>query len=197
MICTVLGHFYASRVELGGRLFASESYDVLGAKTESEAANALKRAAGLSFSSTYVKGGGKYRDEDQNRSAESDESKSLQSSFTWQAQGGNTLLCNNPQAWIPTVAPLQNWRVIKQESVMPLAELIGSIPDYRTVPTEFREITDRSRKTATVSLKFGVTLAQTKNEGHSEYLTLDTSEYSHGESYIDVFPHLLETREEY
>jgi hypothetical protein len=140
---------------------------MLGTKKELDAARALKYAAGLSLSLSYGSKAGRSDMDD------------LQASFSWQAQGGNTLLHNSPHAWMPTVAALQHWRVIKQEDVVPLAELIGKIPGYQTVPNEFRTIADGSRKKASVNVKFGVAPEQRKNRDQPEYLSLWVSENAH------------------
>jgi hypothetical protein len=134
------GHFFATRVELGGRLFSAESKDLLGVKTTSQAAKAMKLSANAAFSSPHVKGSIKASKEDQNASSESTEERELARAISWQAQGGNTLLCNNPPEWVPTVAPFTNWRVVKQEDVIPLVQYIGQIPKYHYVPEAFAAI---------------------------------------------------------
>ncbi|OJJ32909.1 hypothetical protein ASPWEDRAFT_185366 [Aspergillus wentii DTO 134E9] len=140
------GHFFATRVELGGRLFSSEKLSVLGASSQSEAAKAMKIAANLSFSSKYASGSARYGQEDQENTSGASSDRSMQKSISWQAQGGDTLLCNNPPEWCPTVAPAHNWRVIKQEDIIPLGEFMGLIPGYEDVPTRFARLTEVTRR---------------------------------------------------
>jgi hypothetical protein len=62
--------------------------------SEDEAASAMKIAAAASFSSTYVPGSASYSQEEQTRSKGSKSNRSMQGAISWQAQGGDTLLCN-------------------------------------------------------------------------------------------------------
>ncbi|KAJ5715174.1 uncharacterized protein N7483_012355 [Penicillium malachiteum] len=150
------GHFFATRIELGGRLFSSEKFSALGSSTEEEAATAMKIAAAASFSSKYVSGSASYSQEDQTKTQSSNSNRSMQNSISWQAQGGDTLLCNNPPAWCPTVAPPQNWRVIKQEDVTPLGEFIGQIPGYEDIPDRFARIAEVTRKKEVISFRISL-----------------------------------------
>ncbi|KAJ5939738.1 hypothetical protein N7466_002872 [Penicillium verhagenii] len=166
------GHFFATRIELGGRLFSSEKFSALGSSTEEEAATAMKIAAAASFSSTYVSGSANYGQEDQSKSQSSKSNRSMQSAISWQAQGGDTLLCNNPPAWCPTVAPPQNWRVIKQEDVTPLGEFIGQIPGYEDIPDKFQRIAEVTRKKEIVSFRISLQDYQRRDAKKPEYLSL-------------------------
>ncbi|KAJ5741116.1 hypothetical protein N7493_000988 [Penicillium malachiteum] len=166
------GHFFATRIELGGRLFSSEKFSALGSSTEEEAATAMKIAAAASFSSKYVSGSASYSQEDQTKTQSSQSNRSMQNSISWQAQGGDTLLCNNPPAWCPTVAAPQNWRVIKQEDVTPLGEFIGQIPGYEDVPDRFRRIAEVTRKKEVISFRISLQDYQRQDREKPEYLSL-------------------------
>ncbi|KAL5334611.1 hypothetical protein BJX70DRAFT_402421 [Aspergillus crustosus] len=166
------GHFFATRMELGGRLFSSEKFSSLGSKTETEAATAMKIAASASFSSKYVSGSASYGQEDQTNSNSSNSNRSMQSSISWQAQGGDTLLCNNPPAWCPTVAPSQNWRVIKQEDVTPLGDFIGQLHGYEDIPKKFKSIAEVTREKKTVSFRISLVDWQRDAPTRPEYLAL-------------------------
>ncbi|OQE08168.1 hypothetical protein PENFLA_c144G00644 [Penicillium flavigenum] len=166
------GHFFATRIELGGRLFSSEKFSALGTAKEDEAASAMKIAAAASFTSSFVSGSASYGQEDQTNSKNCKSNRSMQSAISWQAQGGDTLLCNNPSAWCSTVAPPQNWRVIKQEDVTPLGEFIGQIPGYEDIPARFKSIAEVTRKKATVSFCINLTDWQRKERRVPEYMSL-------------------------
>ncbi|OGM42255.1 hypothetical protein ABOM_009045 [Aspergillus bombycis] len=173
------GHFFATRIELGGRLFSSEKFSTLGTSSESEATKQMKISASASFSSKYVSGSASYGQENAQSSQDSDSRRSLQGSISWQAQGGDTLLCNkqvslsySPPAWCPTVAPFQNWRVIKQEDVIPLGDFIGQIPGYEDIPEKFNKLAEITRRKETVSFRLGLDAWQRADKNKPEYLAL-------------------------
>ncbi|KAE8141608.1 hypothetical protein BDV38DRAFT_268395 [Aspergillus pseudotamarii] len=171
------GHFFATRVELGGRLFSSEKFSTLGTSSESEATKQMKISASASFSSKFVSGSVGYSQENGQSAQNSDSRRSMQSSISWQAQGGDTLLCNKqvtlfPPAWCPTVAPFQNWRVIKQEDVIPLGDFIGRIPGYEDIPNKFNKLAEITRRNETVSFRLGLDTWQRADEKKPEYLSL-------------------------
>ncbi|KAJ5889248.1 hypothetical protein N7504_010058 [Penicillium tannophilum] len=166
------GHFFATRIELGGRLFSSEKLSAFGKATAAEAAKAMKVSAAASFSSKYVSGSASYSQEDQTNGKDSSSTQSMQSSISWQAQGGDTLLCNNPPAWCPTVAPSHNWRVIKQEDVIPLGDFIGQIPGFENIPEKFKNIAEVTRKKVVVSFSLGLQEYQREDQKKPEFLAL-------------------------
>ncbi|PIG84232.1 hypothetical protein AARAC_006018 [Aspergillus arachidicola] len=171
------GHFFATRVELGGRLFSSEKFSTLGTSSESEATKQMKISASASFSSKFVSGSASYSQENGQSGQDSDSRRSMQGSMSWQAQGGDTLLCNKqvillPPAWCPTVAPFQNWRVIKQEDVIPLGDFIGRIPGYEDIPDRFNKLAEITRRKETVSFRLGLDAWQRADKNKPEYLSL-------------------------
>lgn len=88
------GHFFATRIELGGKLHSSEDMKSFGTATEAETASAMKISASASFSAPVVQASASYGRETQNNSSGGDKVSNLQRSVSWQAQGGDTLLCN-------------------------------------------------------------------------------------------------------
>ncbi|OQD81684.1 hypothetical protein PENANT_c026G06275 [Penicillium antarcticum] len=187
------GHFFATRIELGGRLFSSEKFSALGSTTEDEAASAMKIAAAASFSSSYVSGSASYSQENQTNAKNSSSNRNMQSSISWQAQGGDTLLCNNPPAWCPTVAPSHNWRVIKQEDVTPLGEFIGQIRGYENIPEKFKSIAEITRKKKVVSFRISLRDYQRKDVKKPEYLSLHHAWKLKGE--VEVLSSVIENTE--
>jgi len=81
-------------VELGGKLFASEQLLSNETAHKTRRANALKVNAKASFSKGLYQFDvdGKYEDQDQKE--ESRQKSSMQSTLSWEAQGGDTILCN-------------------------------------------------------------------------------------------------------
>lgn len=125
-----LGTFFATRVELGGRLHATEDSAALGETTVSEKSKAMKASASLSFSSPWVQASASASHASSNAQNDDQSKSSLNMSMTWEAKGGDTLLCNkyifsstnemgdandfkSPPAWCSTVASFYNWRVVK------------------------------------------------------------------------------------
>ncbi|UKZ48269.1 hypothetical protein TrVGV298_002492 [Trichoderma virens] len=166
------GHFFATRIELGGRLFSSEKFSTLGSASEADATKAMKIAASASFSSSFVAGSASFGKEDQSRSASGSSNRNMSSSISWQAQGGNTLLCNNPPEWCPTVSPFQNWRVIKQEDVVSMGDFISKLPGYESTRKKFDDLAISTKRMATVSFKLRLTHWQRKDKDQPEYVTL-------------------------
>ncbi|KAJ5710578.1 hypothetical protein N7488_004734 [Penicillium malachiteum] len=166
------GHFFATRIELGGRLFSSEKFSTLGSASEAEATKAMKIAASVSFSSKFISGSASFGKEDQTKSADASSDRSMSSSISWQAQGGDTLLCNNPPKWCPTVSPFQNWRVIKQEDVVSLGDFISKIPGYEGTRKKFDKLAISTKRIVPVAFRFRLTDWQRKQTSEPEYLTM-------------------------
>ncbi|GFF52290.1 hypothetical protein IFM51744_07807 [Aspergillus udagawae] len=134
------GTFFASRVELGGRLHSSESSDSSAAGKVEERARALKISAAASFSSTYAQGSASGSKEDSSNHSSNNQNSSLSNNLAWEAKGGDTLLCNNPPAWCGTVASYYNWRISKQDDLLSMEDMISLIPGYEWVKKKFNNL---------------------------------------------------------
>ncbi|GIK02915.1 hypothetical protein Aspvir_006980 [Aspergillus viridinutans] len=134
------GTFFASRVELGGRLHSSESSDSSAEGKVEERARALKISAAASFSSTYVQGSASGSNEDSSNHSSNRQNSSLSNNLAWEAKGGDTLLCNNPPAWCATVASYYNWRISKQDDLLSMEDMISLIPGYEYVKQKFNNL---------------------------------------------------------
>ncbi|KAF7176473.1 hypothetical protein CNMCM7691_002791 [Aspergillus felis] len=134
------GTFFASRVELGGRLHSSESSDSFAEGKVEERARALKISAAASFSSTYVQGSASGSYEDSSNHTSNRQNSSLSNNLAWEAKGGDTLLCNNPPAWCGTVASYYNWRISKQDDLLSMEDMISLIPGYEWVKQKFNNL---------------------------------------------------------
>ncbi|OJJ78671.1 uncharacterized protein ASPGLDRAFT_86382 [Aspergillus glaucus CBS 516.65] len=137
---TKYGAFFASRVELGGRLHSSENSKALGSGSVEEKSKSMKVAASVSFSSPFVQAAASASYGNSSASKNENTSSSLNNSMTWEAKGGDTLLCNNPPAWCSTVASFYNWRVVKQENLLSIEELISRTDGHQGVKTLFDSI---------------------------------------------------------
>ncbi|KAJ5506921.1 hypothetical protein N7453_005878 [Penicillium expansum] len=134
------GHVFVPRVQLGGRLYSVEKTESIAGSNSEEKASALKAAASASVSGWGFQAQVSASHEStQNSKVEKSNSSSIHS-ITWHADGGDTLLCNNPPAWCPTVQSYYNWRVMNQIGMIDIVELIGRIPGYQDIPKQFKRI---------------------------------------------------------
>ncbi|KAK2782960.1 hypothetical protein FQN52_000512 [Onygenales sp. PD_12] len=139
---TKYGTFYATRIQLGGRLFCTHSKESSGTASEADRTSAFKAAASASFSSPFATGSASASYEQGGATKSLDKAADLNVSIAWEGQGGDTLLSNNPAMWCPTVSSFYNWRVVKQDQVKPLVDFIGQIPGYQDIPAKFQGILD-------------------------------------------------------
>ncbi|KAJ6006297.1 hypothetical protein N7451_004241 [Penicillium sp. IBT 35674x] len=138
------GHFFATNVELGGKLFSKEDFTSTDSAKTAEKSNAMKISAALSFSSPVVQASASYSQENQSSSGSSSQSSNMSKTLSWEAVGGDTTLCNNPPAWSSTVKPFRNWRVINQKDVLAIADFIGTFKGYGDIPDIFKLISNES-----------------------------------------------------
>jgi hypothetical protein len=90
----VTGHFFATNVELGGKLFSKEDFTSTDEAKTIETSNALKISAALSFSSPVVQASASFNKENQSASGSTSQSSSMSKTLSWEAVGGDTTLCN-------------------------------------------------------------------------------------------------------
>lgn len=88
----------------------------------------------------YASGSASAGYEEQSRVNKQEQKTTDISKLAWTARGGNALLCANPPAWAGSVANPMNWRVIEQEQVSTLYDLIGLFPGYKNIPDIFGKI---------------------------------------------------------
>ncbi|KNG87340.1 hypothetical protein ANOM_003946, partial [Aspergillus nomiae NRRL 13137] len=188
------GTFFATRVELGGRLHATEDSAALGNASVSEKSKAMKAAASLSFSSSWAQGSASTSSASSAAKKTEDRDSSLNVSMTWEAKGGDTLLCNkyivssieevgeaddyeSPPAWCSTVASFYNWRVVKQnkqqENLLSIEDIITKIPGHEDVKSKFSRIIEGEKAKQRVVSKGTIQVRFREMEtGH--YLALES-----------------------
>ncbi|KAE8154691.1 hypothetical protein BDV25DRAFT_171513 [Aspergillus avenaceus] len=167
------GRFFAMRVQLGGRLHASEDTVATSAAEKVEHAKSQRAAAALSFKSPYVQASANMsRSEDQSSTSAS-QSSSSSKSMCWEAKGGDTLLCNDPPAWAYTVGSFYNWRVVKQSQVLSIEDVISSIPGYQDTKKIFTEILEKDiQKPVPVPNKKSAVGIKLVSKKDSKYVTV-------------------------
>ncbi|KAL5356117.1 hypothetical protein BJX96DRAFT_171310 [Aspergillus floccosus] len=134
------GHVFVSHVQLGGRLYSVESTSSIAGSTTEEKASALKAAASASVSGFGFQASVSASHETTSGSKVEKSHSSSSHSITWHADGGDTLLCNNPPAWCPTVHSYYNWRVMNQIGMVDIVQLIGRIDGWQDIPSRFEAI---------------------------------------------------------
>ncbi|KAL6923987.1 hypothetical protein FSST1_001261 [Fusarium sambucinum] len=121
------GCFFSTKVQLGGRLHSTQESNAVTGSTVGEKSKRLKVTAAASFAGPAaegtVKGGYGEDSTQQNKSSTS----TYDSHMAWEAKGGDTLLCNNPPAWCSTVSSYYNWRVVKQDNVISIEDIISQV----------------------------------------------------------------------
>jgi hypothetical protein len=90
----MIGHFFATNVELGGKLFASERFTSNEESEVSERANAMKISASASFSYGAYQASASYGTETQTLNRTTSGASRMEKSLSWEATGGDTILCN-------------------------------------------------------------------------------------------------------
>ncbi|KAK4198939.1 hypothetical protein QBC40DRAFT_330282 [Triangularia verruculosa] len=133
----LFGHIFPTVAKLGGCLYSERhSTCVSGANTEQKKDN-MKIAAGASFSTPYGSGSASASYSAGSNSATESTSAQQFQSLTWQARGGDTLLCSNPMAWVPTVQNRYNWRVIESSHPESMETLFHRINEVDALPLVF------------------------------------------------------------
>ncbi|KAJ7086996.1 hypothetical protein C8R44DRAFT_861959, partial [Mycena epipterygia] len=90
--------------------------------------------------------------------------KHLSKSIVFEATGGNTLLALYPLEWIDSVVDHNNWRVIEQTDLRPLADVLSEIPRWahvrqllvQAIPAYSRYIHILRHRTLTFHLKVSI-----------------------------------------
>ncbi|KAH6848206.1 hypothetical protein B0I37DRAFT_159074 [Chaetomium sp. MPI-CAGE-AT-0009] len=104
----LFGQIFRTVVKLGGCLYSEKlSSSVAGESTEHKM-ESMKIAAGASLNTPYGSGSTSISHSTGSNSTTESTFANQSQSLAWQARGGDTLLCSNPKAWVPTVQNLYN-----------------------------------------------------------------------------------------
>lgn len=145
------GHIFATSFQLGGQLTATKSAESIASTSETSKRDAMQQAAAVSvgfkvFSASTSVSRGSSQEEKSAASALANDS-----ALAWSARGGNTLLCANPPEWANSVANHETWRVIEQENIEVIFDLIGkltrvnddTLAEWADIPTIFNDKAQR------------------------------------------------------
>lgn len=90
----VPGHVFSRRVKLGGRLISSHENTSKDAQKHAQTENNLKAAAAVSVSGYGFSVSAEASHETAEATDKSEKAQSFASNMSWEATGGNTVLCN-------------------------------------------------------------------------------------------------------
>ncbi|KAH7024703.1 uncharacterized protein B0I36DRAFT_366624 [Microdochium trichocladiopsis] len=121
------GNVFALQFTLGGELTSSRLFDSHDNSSLASFKDSIKLAAGLSISSPYVTAGFSTSSVDATEHAEGEKTTNQNLRLTWKARGGNTLLCSNPPLWTATVKDYRLWRIMDQQCLVSMSNLVGEV----------------------------------------------------------------------
>ena len=145
------GHLFVTKVKLGGRLRATRFLSASEAKSIHSTQNAWKASIAASFNSGTTSGDAKASTEAASQNEGASAFTALHESICWEAHGGNTTLANNPSAWCNTVENFWYWRVVDQEVVLPIENVISKLKGFESTRTIFAGITLDAMSQATAT----------------------------------------------
>ncbi|KAK3901382.1 hypothetical protein C8A05DRAFT_34939 [Staphylotrichum tortipilum] len=121
------GTIFATRVTLGGFLYSTRSVKSTELATLDQVKDTTRIAAGISAQTPKASGSLNIAKVD-STSTETGQANLLQQvCLTWDAQGGDTLLCTNPPAWANTVKDHRLWRLMNKERLVSVEYLIKDL----------------------------------------------------------------------
>ncbi|KAK6866421.1 hypothetical protein PG995_002949 [Apiospora arundinis] len=142
------GEFFSSRVQLGGRLFATEEAESETKSATDNVKKSMKAAASVSFSGGGYGASASTSAASQSSASTASKSSNSVSTLTWQANGGDTLLCNDPPAWCPSVAYHWNWRITKQDKTTHIIDVIKNMRGYSQLADSLASLRDAAKEDA-------------------------------------------------
>ncbi|GJN78643.1 hypothetical protein PLIIFM63780_002152 [Purpureocillium lilacinum] len=118
---------FATQFTLGGELTSSRLFHGSDAAELSAFKDSVKVAAGLSISTPHGSAGISHGSHSSNETAEEEKKAQRSLRLAWQARGGDTLLCSNPPLWASTVKDYRLWRVMDQQGMVKMIDLVKDI----------------------------------------------------------------------
>ncbi|VBB81427.1 Putative protein of unknown function [Podospora comata] len=131
------GDAFPTKVVLGGFLRSSRQVKVKTNEQLDAAKEETKKAAGLSFASPQVSFGVNYAKTTSDTTTTAQGQTIGNAALTWEARGGDTVLCSNPSAWASTVKDYRYWRITEQSQTVSLVRIIDGIDPNMAHKVEF------------------------------------------------------------
>lgn len=136
----LFGHIFVTSVLLGGQQTSSKFAAALNNTANELQQDALRNAIGVQLNAKYVATSAKFSSEKGTSSSSNEQQNSSLSQLGMRSRGGNTLWGSDICKWCQTVGPSKNWRVIENETAVPIHDLIGKLPGWEHIPTLFKAI---------------------------------------------------------
>ncbi|KAK3386533.1 hypothetical protein B0H63DRAFT_558213 [Podospora didyma] len=121
------GSVFVTRLTLGGFLYSTRNVTTTETATLDQVKDKTRIAVGISVQTPKVSGGINFAKVDATSTENSRASLLQEVSLTWDAQGGDTLLCTNPPAWANTVKDHRLWRLMNKERFVSLEHLVKAL----------------------------------------------------------------------
>ncbi|KAJ4367759.1 hypothetical protein N0V86_009881 [Didymella sp. IMI 355093] len=121
------GTIFVSKFTLGGYLHSTRNVTDKEQSTLEQVKDRTRIAAGLSIQTPKASGGLNFAKVDSTGRETGDASLFQDAHLTWNARGGDTLLCSNPPAWASTVKDFKLWRLMNQQRLVTLDGLMKDI----------------------------------------------------------------------
>ncbi|KAK4171045.1 hypothetical protein QBC36DRAFT_305568 [Triangularia setosa] len=137
------GDAFPTKVVLGGFLRSSRKVRVKTDEQLEAAKEETKKAAGLGFASPQVSFGMNYAKTTSDTNTSSSGQTIGNAALTWEARGGDTVLCSNPSAWASTVKDYRYWRITEQSQTVSLVRIIEGIDPNMSHKVEFPNQNDK------------------------------------------------------
>ncbi|KAK6344304.1 hypothetical protein TWF696_007944 [Orbilia brochopaga] len=176
------GEAFPTKVTLGGYLHSTRRVSEREHSHMGSLKEEIRLAAGLSFSSPNVSFGMNYAHRDSNTTQAGTALAQQYARLTWEARGGDTVLCSDPPTWASTVKDYRYWRIMEQEYTVSMHDMIEAIDPHlagklkylgsESESAEGRK--DRLRRiTEAISSQSSARLSRIKNEysqlGNTEF----------------------------
>lgn len=127
------GHLFCGEATLGGCLQTTKVVTGTERGTQTMQKEGFKAQVGVAVSTPYGGASVKASHEKQDKVETGEKKTDTSEAMVFEATGGNTILAADPPSWSASVADFQNWRVIDQSGLAPLADVISEIPGYGNV----------------------------------------------------------------
>ncbi|KAL8718280.1 MAG: hypothetical protein Q9225_004558 [Loekoesia sp. 1 TL-2023] len=132
------GYLFCPEATLGGCLQTTKVVTRTEVGEQTAEKESFEASVGLAVSTPVGVGVGMGASrETQDSKENSHEGKNTQEAMVFEATGGNTILAADPPAWSGSVTDFNNWRVIDQKGLTPLADVIARTPGYAAVKSWF------------------------------------------------------------
>ncbi|KAL7624613.1 hypothetical protein AAE478_006180 [Parahypoxylon ruwenzoriense] len=121
------GIIFVTRFTLGGYLHSTRNVTSTEKSSLDQVKDKTRIAAGISIQTPWASGGANFAKVDSKTEEHGNASLFQDVCLTWDAHGGDTLLCSNPGAWASTVKDHRLWRLMDQQRLVSLEHVIKDV----------------------------------------------------------------------